>query len=316
MTGARALASFASLVLPAVTAGVLACRPTQQEAPPATTAPPAPTSAATAAASNERPRERSERPVRVLLVTSGNFFLRAALLDGPFEVVTASPESYPVAGPFEVTVFDAVAPAVAADAGSLVYLGATGKHAPLPTHGVEQAGDPPFGFDRIVDDNPLLTLTHLDAVNIASAVRTTPSAGDLVLGATETGMPLLVIGSRDNHHFTALTFDLRHSDLPMRVDWPVVLVRAIGAPLLRDLFAIPLRPSAPPAPLPAAVEATGPSHARIIDTASERGFSSVAYGAMYAKYLEVARERLAEPEFPAPVRHYVERYFESIAPAR
>lgn len=285
----------------------VSCRRPATEPPPAAIAiqnVPAPTPAP------PRPQANTDR-LRVLIVSDGNAFLRAALLDGPFQVEAVSPTKYPVPGPFHATIFDRVAPTVARDAGILIYLGATGKRAPLETHGVEN--DPSHGiFEKIAKDAAILRFTDLGEVNIASVVRTTPGPHDEVLGASDT-LPLLVTGSRDDHPFVALTFDVRRSDLPMRVDWPILLVQTMSTAVGRDLFAIPLAATTPPAPAGPSGPTPG-TRAETIYRAASNNFAGSAYRKVYAEYHEVAKERLARPEVPPAVRTYVEHYFEAIAP--
>lgn len=290
--------------------------PAPSSIPATSSAAPAGSAASSASgASSEHPGE-SVSAVRVLVVSTGNYFLRAALLDGAFDVQETRPEVYPVSGPFDVTIFDGTAPPVAADAGSLIYLGATGKYAPCPTQGLESAGD--RGFDRITDTAPMLHFTDLAPVSIVAIARSTPRTDDLVLGAASDGAPLLVTGSRDQHRFTALMFDIRQSDLALRIDWPILLVQAIGAPLSRDLFALPVKPPrmfAPPAHVGPAPPDNATRATALFDAAT-RGFTSAGYRRMYPDYRELARQRLGHSEIPPRVRAYVERYFDAIAPPR
>jgi len=67
----------------------------------------------------------------------------------------------------------------------------------------------------------------LEAVNVAHAHKLLPQAGDKVVGASDAG-PLLVAGARGGYKFVALGFDVRESDLPLRVAWPLLLVNAIN----------------------------------------------------------------------------------------
>lgn len=249
--------------------------------------------------------------LRVLVVSDGNAFVRAALLDGPFEVEAVTPRKYPVPGPFHATIFDRVAPPVAHDAGILIYLGATGKRAPLETHGMETDLSHAI-FERVAKDAAILRFTDLGEVNLASVIRATAGPRDEVVGASDT-LPLLVTGSRDEHSFVAFNFDVRRSDLPMRVDWPIVLVQALNTSVDRDLFSVPLAARTPPT----AVDSNGSeprTRSETIYRAASGNFGGSAYRKVYAEYRAVAEERLARPGLPATVRTYVEHYFDAIAP--
>jgi len=67
----------------------------------------------------------------------------------------------------------------------------------------------------------------LEAVNVARAHKLSPQPGDKVVGASDAG-PLLVAGARGGYKFIALGFDVRDSDLPLRVAWPLLLVNTIN----------------------------------------------------------------------------------------
>jgi hypothetical protein len=268
----------------------------------------------------------------VLCVTNGNAFLRAALLDDYFEIVTATPAEYPVSlGAFDVTIFDGVAPAVAPDAGSVLYLHPSGRNSPLDTTAgtLTSDGDYSLGFDTVMSGSPLLHWVEgLDDINIAEAVRVVPRTGDLVIGASARG-PLLVSGTRDKRRFVALTFDLLQSDLPMRPAWPILLVNTIGDFVGKDVFSLRAAGASLPSnggvgQAPAAGSSTastgatggpeGPTNRDVLHHAGMVGFAGGAYKRVYADYQTVARQQLERSNPPAAVRYYVERYFEAIRP--
>jgi hypothetical protein len=91
----------------------------------------------------------------------------------------------------------------------------------------------PF-FDSIVRDHPLLRQVSLREVNIARARLIEPLPGDQVVAGARNA-PLIVTGQRAGHAFVALSFDLRESDLPLRVAWPLLLTHAIDALRQPDL---------------------------------------------------------------------------------
>lgn len=165
------------------------------------------------------------RRAKVLCVTRGNTYLEAALLlDEYLDVTSVLPEKYPVLqGQFDVTVFDGVAPPVAKNSGHVFYINPSGKDSP-----VEVKGEiPEPGFDTWDKKSPLLRWTALGDVNIARAVKMTPAKEDKVVGGGFQS-PLLLMGRRDGHRFVALGFDLRDSDLPLRISWPLLLLNTIN----------------------------------------------------------------------------------------
>ncbi|MCZ7684291.1 MAG: VWA domain-containing protein [Sandaracinaceae bacterium] len=165
------------------------------------------------------------RRARVQAVTPGNLYLSAALLlDEYLEVVEVTPEDYPAAGRFDVTVFDSWVPPAQPESHA-IYI-----H-PVPTEGVEGPFDitgtvaRPF-FDRIEHEHPIVRFTALRDVNMAEGLSVTLAEGDRVVAGDE-GAPLLVTGTRSGKRIVALLFDVRRSDLPLRVAWPLVLLNSI-----------------------------------------------------------------------------------------
>jgi hypothetical protein len=159
------------------------------------------------------------------------YFEAALLLDEYLEVTTVAPAGYPAEGTFDVTIFDTVAPKVANGSGSLLYLGPTGGELPFELEKTIKDDDPnlALGFDEMDAKHPLLRWAKLGNINIAYAQPIRPGKDDRVVGRSFRG-PLLVEGRRDGRRFVALGFDVRASDLPLRIAWPLFLLGTI------DLF--------------------------------------------------------------------------------
>ncbi|MFK7990173.1 MAG: VWA domain-containing protein [Sandaracinaceae bacterium] len=165
------------------------------------------------------------RRARVMAVTSGNLYLSAALLlDEYLEVVEVRPDDYPAEGRFDVTVFDAWVPPSAPDTHA-IYLN------PVPAEGVEGpfevrgTVERPF-FDAIDRDHPIVQFTALGDVNLAEGLDVVLRDGDRVV-AGDQGTPLLVTGTRNDQRVVGFLFDVRRSDLPLRVAWPLLLLNSI-----------------------------------------------------------------------------------------
>jgi hypothetical protein len=172
------------------------------------------------------------RRARVQVVTTGNMYLEAALLlDEYLDVTTVAPAKYPAEGKFDVTIFDAVAPKVAQNSGGLLYLGPTGGELPFELEDDVKDDDPeqPLGFDELDAKHPLVRWANLADVNVSLAKPIKATKEDRVVGKSFRG-PLLVEGRRDGRKFVALGFDIRASDLPLRIAWPLFLLGSI------DLF--------------------------------------------------------------------------------
>ena len=163
---------------------------------------------------------------RVLCVTAGNTYLEAALLlDEYLDVTVIDPARYPPANQsFDVTIFDGVTPDVAHDSGALIYLYPQGDRSPVE---VEPGSLSTVGFDTWDKDSPLLRWTTIQNVNVASALRLKPRKEDKIVGASFDG-PLLVSGHRSGKPFVVLGFDIRQSDLPLRISWPLLLLNTIN----------------------------------------------------------------------------------------
>ncbi|MCC7163353.1 MAG: BatA and WFA domain-containing protein [Anaerolineae bacterium] len=171
-------------------------------------------------------RDRAE----VRLVTSGNRFLKTALslLPGvqvtsikPAETLTVTTTTNL---PAALTIFDSNIPTGTLPAGNLLfiapsratdYFSVTGRiKAPVPL--TVSADDP---FTRYVD---------LRDVAIQDAARITlPNWGRAALIERATGAPLLIVGETDGRRIGILAFDLRHSDLPLRVAFPLLMANLV-----------------------------------------------------------------------------------------
>ncbi|MDC0747196.1 vWA domain-containing protein [Polyangium mundeleinium] len=170
------------------------------------------------------------RRSRVQVVTSGNMFLEAALLlDEYLEVTTIDPSRYPAKGNFDVTIFDGVTPNVAAGSGSLLYLNPSGENVPFEVGKPVEDTDPNYrlGFDELDEKHPILRYTVLSDVNIGRARPLKGEKEDKVIGKSYKG-PILIAGTRAGVKFVALGFDVRESDFPLRISWPLFLLNTIN----------------------------------------------------------------------------------------
>ncbi len=165
------------------------------------------------------------RRARVQVVSGGNMFLEAALLlDEYLDVTTVDPTKYPAKGAYDVTIFDGVTPSVAPGSGSLLYLDPTGTNVPFE---VGKLVDDDIGFDELDAKSPLLRYTALSDVNIARAHILKGDKDDKVVARSFKG-PLLIQGRRAGVKFVALGFDVRESDFPLRIAWPLFLLNTIN----------------------------------------------------------------------------------------
>jgi Ca-activated chloride channel family protein len=173
-----------------------------------------------------------KRRVRVLCVSDGNRYLEAALLlDEYLDADLLSPAKYTAATGYDAVIFDRFVPP-RAPARPALYLDPTGEGPGQPLAIAGRIARP--FFDKLQEKHPVLRFTALRDANVASALLVRPAPGDEVLAADARG-PLIIAGKRAGGPFVALTFDLRESDLPLRVAWPLLLLNTIdwlagGAP--------------------------------------------------------------------------------------
>jgi hypothetical protein len=165
------------------------------------------------------------RRAKVLVVSTGNTYLEAALLlDEYLDVEIVSPQEYPKKDTqkYDSIVFDGATPAQPPRTHAL-YIDPRGPGAPIKLG--DEIKQP--GFDKLDRKHPIIRFTALDDVNIARARKLVPEPGDKIVGASTEG-PILVAGQRGGYKFAALGFDLRESDLPLRVAWPLMLLDTIN----------------------------------------------------------------------------------------
>ena len=170
------------------------------------------------------------RRAKVLVVTPGNTYLEAALLlDEYLDVQLTSPVDYatkiaPSNAKYEAIVFDGATPAEMPRANA-IYLDPRGPGSPVKVEGELKTP----GFDKIERKHPIVRWTALDDVNISRGRKLVPQPGDKVVGASDNGAsPILVTGQRGGFKFVALGFDVRDSDLALRVAWPLLLLNSIN----------------------------------------------------------------------------------------
>lgn len=170
----------------------------------------------------------AQRPLRrVLWVSSGDRYVEAALaLDPHLQVERIAPSAYrgAEARAYDLAIFDRFAPPEPPGVPSL-YLAAPASPSGSPLRVTGKLRRP--YFESVARDHPMLRQISLRDVNIAEAQRVALEPGDRALASAAQG-PLIVAGERGGAPFIALTFDLRHSDLPLRVAWPMLLARSLA----------------------------------------------------------------------------------------
>jgi hypothetical protein len=151
---------------------------------------------------------------RVLLVTPGNVFIESLLKSIPGAVVTTSAKAVPARG-YTLVIYDRVDPPAKLDASALVIA------APHGAPGVTVAGSvarPIVSFVQPRDE--IVSHVDLSRVAIRSAQKiSAPDARTLVAAGDD---PLLVVGVPNGRRLAYLGFDLRESNLPVQVAFPLL----------------------------------------------------------------------------------------------
>jgi Ca-activated chloride channel family protein len=158
---------------------------------------------------------------RVLLVTDGNLFLEQVLASLPtVEAFRVSPGMLPE-GEFDLMVFDGWLPPGDLPEANLLIVKPT-HSTNLFTVGEDFANT---HFLRQADD-PILAFVDFEEVAIREAALVQAPGWAQTLVEAEGG-PLLLAGSVDGQRIAVLTFDLHASDLPLKIDFPILMANLV-----------------------------------------------------------------------------------------
>lgn len=166
---------------------------------------------------------------RVRVVTTGNRFLETALALLPqVELTTLKPEDYsPEAGKDSaLVIFDSVLPTATWPSGSLLFIAPPRATEFFSVTGRIQSPEPIV----VGTDDPVARYVDLHDVVIQDAAQlAVPTWGRAVWADRVSGAPLVVVGEEGGRRLGILAFDLRASDLPLRVAFPLLLANLLDA---------------------------------------------------------------------------------------
>lgn len=166
------------------------------------------------------------QPVRILLVSSGNFFLERALALEPNCIVDKAPQvpetekGSGMSGRYDVVIFDGTKPEpVKAKAVWLIGV-ADGEF----VRKVGIANQPAVTARE--REHPVLRFVDLSAVLIDKVVKVelAPWAQSI---ADAKEIPLIALGERSNRRWLFISFNLLDSDFPLRVGFPIFIANAL-----------------------------------------------------------------------------------------
>jgi hypothetical protein len=165
---------------------------------------------------------RAPRVVKALVVGAPDFFLDAALKSDPFVVASrVASADYKDPDNADVVIFDGFAPTAAPE--RAVYINAQGPGSP-----VKSAGEIADAFvDRVEVTHPVMRYVgRLAELSVARSRTLVLEPGDVAL-ASCAGSPVMLARERGSSRLVAIGFDLRESDLPLRVAFPKIVRNAV-----------------------------------------------------------------------------------------
>lgn len=158
----------------------------------------------------------------VQLVSEGNLFIEGPLLlNSHVDLVRVDPADYDPTVNVDVTIFDRIAPEAPAS-GDLLYLDPPGEGSPFE---IVDGDDDPIVTD-VLQTHPLMRWITLTDLNIGSVNTFALSEEDASV-ASSFGRPIIVARESDERRTIAIGFDLRNSDFPLRVGFPVFMLNVL-----------------------------------------------------------------------------------------
>ncbi len=159
---------------------------------------------------------------RVLIVTGeqNNLFLESGFSSLPRVDIRTARVARPVSGGYDLIVYDGVLPFTLPPEGALWFINPPRETALFAVG----AAAPVDGAIRVARDDPRMTYTDFSAINIltfrqviarwAQPLISTSAGALLLAGETDEAMP---------RRAAILTFDVRDSDLPLSIQFPILL---------------------------------------------------------------------------------------------
>ena len=164
---------------------------------------------------------------RVLLVTTSNLYLEGSLLlNSNIDLDKTTPATYDPqthnASNYDVIFVDRVIPEDLAERGNYVFVDPSGPNSPWE---VKSSLKDPI-ITSYKKSHPLMRWIGMRDVNIGVASKFKLKRGDTSV-ATAFGTPMIVTRDEPGRRMIALAFDVRNSDLPLRVAFPVLMINLV-----------------------------------------------------------------------------------------
>lgn len=164
---------------------------------------------------------------RVLLVTPGNLYLEGTLLlNANIDLDRVTPQQYDPDthgdGRYDVVFVDRDIPKNLAEQGNYVFIDPHGEDSPWGVKG--SYADPIITTYK--KSHPLMRWIGMRDVNIGVASKLDIQRGDDVI-ASAMGAPIIVTRDEPGRRMVGIAFDIRNSDLPLRVAFPVLMINLV-----------------------------------------------------------------------------------------
>ncbi|MBN8635355.1 MAG: VWA domain-containing protein [Anaerolineae bacterium] len=156
---------------------------------------------------------------RALVMTEGNLFIEQVLRSLPgVEAFRGDINRGLPIEPFDLYVFDGWLPATLPDA-DMLFINPP-RSTGLFAVGAESTGNAALN-PRVRRDDPRMTFVDFATVNILKFKQVTASWADALISVD--GGALLLAGEQNSSQIAILTFDLRDSDLPLQITFPILM---------------------------------------------------------------------------------------------
>lgn len=164
---------------------------------------------------------------RALLITSGNLFLEQVLRTLPdLNVFAGDPRFGVPRQAFDLYIFDGYLPPVLPD-GDLLLINPPENTSLFTIGDVLSIETNPLALQnpRVRRDDPRLTFVDVSALNLRAFRQITAPWATPAIEVD--GGPLLLLGEQDGREIAIFTFDLRDSDLPLQIAFPILMASLI-----------------------------------------------------------------------------------------
>ena len=180
----------------------------------------------------------------VSLISHGNRFLETALgLLSNLEIQTIRPEDYSIEPQNNVpnlTIFDSYIPTDTLPTGNLLFIGPISNTSYFSITGTLENPKPLPASDK----DPILKYVDLNEVSILDAASLElPDWARPVLIDDISGNPLLFVGQINGRRIAVFAFDLRNSDLPLQIAYPILVANLMDWLLPGNIGDIPTQVS-------------------------------------------------------------------------